>query len=383
MNKKLLVVVVLTGMVVLLVRCSKNNVLPNTTTLTAATLPQTVICPLDNLQSPPKIALGRALFWDPVLSGGKDVACASCHHASMGYTDNLDLAIGSNGVGLGTARHFASPNDIAFTKRNTPTIVNTAFNGMDENGLYDPLTAGMFFDLRVSSLETQSLQPIQTLEEMMGHKFTSATALDSVVNRLKSIPEYVSLFNNAFGGNSINAVNIGKAIASFERTLVANNSPYDRYLSGDKSAMTTQQIQGLAAFQNDGCSRCHNGPMLSDYKLHILSVPDNNKLPTDAGANGTYAFRTPSLRNLSLTAPYMHSGVFTTIDQVMDFYDQVGNSRSQNSHVPNNQLDVNLRGVNNDTKAAIIQFLQALNDTNFDKSVPATVPSKLKVGGNL
>lgn len=101
-------------------------------------------------------------------------------------------------------------------------------------------------------------------------------------------------------------------------------------------------MQGMQAFANNGCNKCHSGPKFSDYSLHILSVPDNAKLPTDAGANNTYAFRTPSLRNLSLTAPYMHSGVFNSLDQVLNFYNQIGGHRSQNGHVSNNRIDGNI-----------------------------------------
>src|SRR5207244_2364614 len=133
---------------------------------------------------------------------------------------NLDLAIGSNGIGMGVSRHFASPNNIPFAKRNTPTIVNTAFNGMDINGNCDPATAPMFFDSRVNSLEVQSLQPMKTFEEMAGHQFLTATALDSIVNRIKATPEYVQLFTDAFGSNAVTVTNLGKAIASFERTII-------------------------------------------------------------------------------------------------------------------------------------------------------------------
>ncbi len=127
----------------------------------------------------------------------------------------------------------------------------------------------------------------------------------------------------------------------------------------------------------------HSGPMFSDYALHVLSVPDNPKLPTDAGATGTYAFRTPSLRNLSLTAPYMHSGVLNSLNAVLDFYERVGDRRTQNTHVNNSQLDGNLQRINDRDKGAIIQFLTALNDGSFDKSIPTAVPSGLHPGGNL
>src|ERR1700712_1737714 len=175
MTRQIIVISCLILLVALLANCSKNDLTtPNTSTLKA--LPVSVTSPADNPQSIEKINLGRALFWDPILSGGRDVACASCHHSSLGYTDNLALAIGSNGIGLGTNRHFNINNTISFSKRNTPTIMNVAFNGIDQNNICDPATAMMFFDIRVRSLEVQSLQPIKTLEEMMGPNFTTATA---------------------------------------------------------------------------------------------------------------------------------------------------------------------------------------------------------------
>src|SRR5437868_2247024 len=128
MRKKIITLLVFSTLVLVLVNCTKGGLLAGLNGFTA--LPSQVPSPAANPQTPEKIALGRLLFWDPILSGNKDVACASCHHASLHYTDNLDLAIGSNGVGLGAQRHFSSPNDIAFTKRNTPTIVNVAFNGI-------------------------------------------------------------------------------------------------------------------------------------------------------------------------------------------------------------------------------------------------------------
>ena len=123
--------------------------------------------------------------------------------------------------------------------------------------------------------------------------------------------------------------------------------------------------------------------MFSDYALHVLSVPDNAKLPSDAGAAGSYAFRTPSLRNLALTAPYMHSGVFSSLDQVLNFYDQIGDGRSQNRNVAASRLDGNLQRLNNGDRNAIIQFLNALNDGSFDKSISASVPSGLRPAGNI
>lgn len=381
MKKKTWLIGGLVATVVVLVNCSKNDLAASAS---LSPLPLSVTAPADNPQTAQKIALGKLLFWDPILSGRKDVACATCHHPSLGYADARDLSIGVNGQGLGTARRFLSPNAIPFVKRNSLSIINTAFNSISADGVCTPSTAAMFFDNRTHSLELQSLEPIKTLEEMRGTAIAAASILDSVVLRLKAIPEYVQLFSDAFQTtDAVNIQNMGKAIASFERSIVSNHSPFDEYMRGNKSAMTSAQIQGMNAFAASGCVKCHSGPMFSDYSLHVLSVPDNPKLPTDAGANGIYAFRTPSLRNLSLTGPYMHSGVFTSLDAVLNFYDQIGEGHSQNAHVGNNQLDGNLQRINRNDVNNIIQFLSALNDASFDKTIPATVPSSLHPGGNV
>ncbi len=382
MRRRMWIIIGVMLMLIVLVNCSRNDINAVDTRLTS--LPLSAQSPIDNAPNQQKILLGKMLFWDPLLSGNKDVACASCHHPSFGFSDGLDLSIGVNGQGLGTARHFSSPNTIPFAKRNAISIVNSAFNGISAFGTYDPVTAPMFFDNRVQSLELQSLEPIKAMEEMRGKSFLSADILDSIVNRLKNIPQYVQLFNDAFRTqNAISSQNLGKAIASYERTILSNHSAYDEYIRGNKTAMTSGQIQGMNDFVSNGCVSCHSGPMFSDYKLHLLSVPDNAKESTDAGANGSYAFRTPSLRNLSLTAPYMHSGVFRSLDAVLNFYEQVGNRRSQNPHVSSAQLDNNLRRIGDRDKQLIIQFLNALNDPNFDNTIPASVPSGLHPGGNL
>ena len=368
----------------LVVACQKQTETPaGGNTLTA--LPLAATAPASNPTSAAKIDLGRALFWDPVLSGGRDVSCASCHHPATGYADALDLAVGENGKGLGTARHFQLPNTIPFGKRNTPTVLNAAFNGLAADGTTDPTLATMFWDSRAQSLETQSLMPIATMEEMRGRQYTEAAALDSVVARLRAIPAYAPLFATAFGGSTpITADNLGRAIACFERTLVATDAPFDKYMRGDNSALTTEQVQGMNSFVASGCAACHSGPMLSDYQLHVLGVADNGKnAVSDAGANGSYAFRTPSLRNVALTAPYMHSGTIANLQGVLDFYDPGrGQAQSANSHVSTGQRDPLFPGqVNN--KAAIIAFLNSLTATTYDRTAPSTVPSGLPVGGNI
>ena len=349
-------------------------------------LPKTVTAPPDNQPSPAKVALGRLLFWDPILSGSKDVACATCHHPESGYAENLDISIGVNGVGLGAARQFAFPNSIPFVKRNSQTILNSAFNGIDSQGRYNPSTAPMFWDVRAKGMEAQALLPIQTFEEMRGHAYSEESAVDTVVSRLRAVPEYRLLFTRAFGGTpAISAENLGKALAAFQRTLLANHSPFDRYMRGDLGAMTSAQIQGMRQFDRTGCANCHSGPMFSDYQLHVLGVPDNRKLPeSDQGANQTYAFRTASLRNLAYTPPYMHSGAFRDLDDVLDFYDDV-RRRPRNRNVSRNQLDPLLRRLRDvdDSEEEIIEFLSALNDDSFDKTIPSRVPSGLPPGGRI
>ena len=368
------------------IACQKNESLkPSSSTLLTGFASELTSARTDNAQSVEIIALGKALFWDPILSGKKDIACATCHHPANGYADNLDLSIGVNAVGLGANRHFLSPNTFAFVKRNSQTILNTAFNGMDSNGNFNPATAPMFWDSRVKSLESQSLEPIKTLEEMRGNVYSEAAALDSVIARLKKIPAYQQLFQNAFGkANAINTTNMGIAIASFETTLIANNAPFDRYKRGETTAMTAQQIQGMNDFQRVGCANCHSGNMFSDFQLHVLSVPDNAKNATSDKGNGTYAFRTASLRNLRLTAPYMHSGVFRTLDDVVRFYGRIAGGNSQNRNVNVRNIDPRIRNVRiGNNQAALVAFINALTDDNFDKTIPTSVPSRLSVGGNI
>jgi cytochrome c peroxidase len=292
---------------------------------TLSALPSTPQAPKDNPTTPAKVALGRLLFWDPLLSGPQDVACASCHHPQNGYAEDRDLSLGVTAIGLGSKRRQAPGSSIPIVKRNSPTVVNIAFSGSDESGRYDPATAPMFWDLRVKSLEKQALEPLKANEEMRGDTYKEDEAVASVVAKLQANAEYRSLFAGAFGGaQPVNAENLGRAIAAFERTLLANNSPFDRYMRGDRSAMTEEQVSGMQRFERVGCIKCHNGPMFSDYKLHVMGVPDNPALPaSDDGAEKTYAFRTASLRNLAFTAPYEHNGMFRTLSNVVGFYEDV------------------------------------------------------------
>src|SRR5437764_14526753 len=148
---------------------------------TLSALPSTPQAPKDNPTTPAKVALGRLLFWDPLLSGPQDVACASCHHPQNGYAEDRDLSLGVTGIGLGKSRRQAPGSSIPIVKRNSPTVLNIAFSGSDQSGSYDPVTAPMFWDMRVKSPELQALEPLKANEEMRGDNYKEDEAIASEV----------------------------------------------------------------------------------------------------------------------------------------------------------------------------------------------------------
>ena len=363
------------------------------------------------------VRLGRLLFWDPILSGNNDTACATCHHPDFAYADGRDLSRGTGSVGLGPKRVEVSKGQVPVVKRNSPTILNVVFNGVDDDDDDDDdgrrgrrqfdgtppqavnqARAPMFWDSRVRSLETQALEPIKALEEMRGHAYPEAAAVDTVVARISKVPEYVALFQEAFGpGTDVDGPRIGEAIAAFERSLVAMNSPVDRFRAGDFDALTAQQRRGLETFDEVGCDRCHDGPMFSDFDHHAEGVAEHPLLAQPDAGVGRFRFRTPSLRNVALTAPYMHNGMLATLQDVLRFYN---NGRSENPNVSNEgdrdgrdrgrngngvaRVSGQFRRVDNMSDgemADIIAFLKALTDKNFDRTIPARVPSGLPPGG--
>jgi len=350
-------------------------------------LPEKIKYPANNPSTSEKIHLGRLLFFDPILSGNKDVACATCHHPSNGYAEFRDLSIGVNGKGFGSKRVFRQPNAIPFVKRNAHTILNTAFNGINTNNQYSPTDAPMFWDVRSHSLEEQALEPIKAFEEMRGEQYTEAEILDVVINRLKAIPTYQTLFAAAFGGDApINTTHVGQAIAAFERTLVTNNSRFDQYMRGDESAISLSEKEGYALFKEVGCANCHNGPMFSDYKVHVIGVPENDKLPeADSGFEAGFGFRTPTLRNLRFTAPYMHNGSLPNLKRVLEFYQDIAMGKERNEAIPPTHFDPLIKDLKLSVKdmAPIISFFNTLNDSNFDQTEPDSVPSGLAVGGDI
>jgi len=301
--------------------------------------------PAANPTSVGKVALGRLLFWDPILSGDRTVACATCHDPELAYTDGMATPIG--------------------VTRNSMTILDTAWNGLiTDHPPPRAEDAPMFWDNRTHSLELQARGPLTAVNEMMGTSFTAETIFPELVTRLSEIPEYATQFSAVFGASGISEANILAAIAAFERTLTAPETSYDRFVNGDPTALTAQQQRGLSIFKENGCVNCHSGPMFSDFELHDLGVPG------DVGTR----FRTASLRGVTLTAPYMHNGVFPSFREVFGFYAQAA-QRSP---------DPKLRGVRPpapEQAPDMIAFLRALGDGDFDRTIPTTVPSGLMPGG--
>ncbi len=328
---------------------------------------------------PSKVELGRLLFWDPILSGDQDIACASCHLPEFGYGDGIARSIGVGGVGAGPARVVGHTGTVP---RNAPTVLNTAWNGITELGFFDPELAPMFWDVRTQSLAQQALEPIRSQQEMRGENFTIEEMEIEVLNRLNANSDYQSRFLSAYGSEEITLTLLGSALADFQTTLVANNAPFDRWMRGDTNAMSAAQIQGMEEFVDTGCADCHSGPLFSDFETHVLGVPEAAGLDTPDNGDGNFGFRTPSLRQLAFTAPYFHGGQESSLNDVIDFYDNPG--QSENPNVPTNTLDPvfrNLPNINGQRANRIEQFLNALSDAQFDRTRPESVPSGLPVGG--
>lgn len=344
-----------------------------------APLPRQIAAPADNPSTPEKIALGRLLFWDPILSGAGDIACATCHHPDFGYTDGRDLPLGTGAQGIGPKRSMRGPHTPV--KRNSPTILNVGFNGLvDAAGSFEPSEAPMFWDSRVRGLEAQALAPIESVEEMRGNQIADGSGVAAAVSRVAAVRQYQVLFQRAFGdADAVTARNMSRAIAAFERSLVTADSRFDRYLRGDRSALKATEVHGMMLFDAQGCTGCHKGPMLSDYQLHVIGTPDHPAIEGgDRGAGGRFAFRTPSLRNLAHTAPYFHSGRFEHLDTAVGVYRRfpIAGSPVGRDRLDPLVLQVNLESGLYD----IAEFLGTLNGT-FDRSIPSRVPSGLPPGG--
>lgn len=362
--------------------------------------------PSEGRPSAARIALGKMLFFDPILSGEKDVACATCHHPSFGFADGRAFSVGAGGEGLGPARLATGSRltglPIGLEPRNSPTVLNAALNA-DAAGV--PSDSGLqFWDGRALGLEEQARRPLESRAEMAGDAYAPEAARDSIVARLRAIPEYVRLFREAFpseAGSADDATVVsmdtyGRAVAAYERELVTRESAFDAYAGGDDRALDERQKRGLELFFTKArCAFCHAGPMFSDYQFRVLGVPQTGEgkdvIPGDdtgreehtLESRDRYAFRTPTLRNVELTAPYMHDGVFTTLEEAVRFYND--GARPRHPEVPDADVDEAARdplGLSDEEMGALVAFLRGLTDPGrgLDPAlltVPEAVPSGL------
>ncbi len=296
--------------------------------------------PGDNPYSEARAELGKILFFDSRVSGNA-ISCASCHEPSHAFSGSVAFSTGANGK---------------VEDRHTPTIINRAWG------------KSQLWDGRLPTLEAQILNAITNPKEM-------GTTTERVVQTLCGIKGYAPLFTSAFGDGTITFERVAQAIATFERTIVSGNSAYDRYLAGDKSALTKHQKAGLDFFNHKGeCAECHSGPNLTTEKFANTGIGTDRATP-DPGRqavtnrHGDYGkFKVPTLRDVARRGPYMHDGRFRTLAEVLDFYAKGG--------VPNPQLDTRLTPfyMDEQTKQDLLAFLDSLNGEGWEKISPSVFP---------
>ncbi len=292
--------------------------------------------PDDNPVTDAKVALGKVLFFDKRLSRDSTVSCSTCHDPAKGWTDQAPVSTGIRGR-KGT--------------RSAPTVLNAAY------------METLFWDGRAKSLEEQAKGPIENPVEM-GFTLPEAAA------RLAGIKGYAPLFKAAFGDGSVDIDRVAMAIASFERTVLTGNSPYDRWRAGDKTAMSPAAVAGYRLF-NDAkranCVACHSGFNFSDSDFHDTGIgadePGRGAITHQGKDMG--AFKTPTLRNLKYTGPYMHDGSRKTLVEAIDLYDGGG--------VPNPNLDARIKPLHltEIEEGDLAYFLDALNGDPVQIAPPA------------
>jgi len=284
----------------------------------------------ENPLTPEKVALGKRLFFDPILSRDRSLACVFCHDPGRAYTDGRAVAIGVFGR-AGT--------------RSAPTLINRGYG------------ASFFWDGRMPTLEQQVLQPIQDPKEM-------DLTLDEALARLKDHRTYPGLFQAAFGAE-VSVEGLSRALASYLRTILSGDAPVDRYAAGDREALSAQAVQGLEIFRGKGnCTACHAGPTYTDERFHNTGVAwrdgrlsDPGRFAVSGKVEESGAFKTPTLREIAWTAPYMHDGSLATLEAVVDFYDDGGR--------PNPHIDPEIHPLHlaADEKQALVALLKALSGT--------------------
>jgi cytochrome c peroxidase len=285
--------------------------------------------PSDNTWSKDKEVLGKMLYFDPRLSGSNWISCATCHNPGLGWSDGLPRTIGDGQKELG---------------RHSPTIINSGYFEVQ------------MWDGRKKSLEDQAKGPIAASVEMNQD-------YDELIRELKALPGYVSRFDKVFGKNALTIDNIAKAIATFERSVISKNAPYDKYWAGDKSAMSSSAVNGMNVFFGKAkCSICHNGPVFTDSGFHNIGVKPAGPLKVDLGRYNESkddfdkgAFKTPGLRDITKSAPYMHNGTEASLQDVIEFYDRGGDSKENVSPF------ITPLGLSKQEKKDLLEFMKALD----------------------
>jgi cytochrome c peroxidase len=314
-----------------------------------------------NPQTPEKVELGKMLFFDRRLSGDGTMSCATCHIPEMGFSDGQAISLS-----YPTTKNW----------RNSPTLINVAFSKF------------LFHDGRVETLEDQALFPMMSSFEMNQN-------LDFVEEEIRSVPEYLEIFMKVFGTEDITRERMAMAMAAFERTLISRNAPIDSYLTGDKNALSPSAQKGLGIFMGKGkCADCHFGVNLIDNKFHALNVPERPDFQTDPRVAATRrfvaklnhyenfrtldqdpgrflitkdkkdwrAFKTPTLRDISKTGPYMHNGIFESLEEVIVFFNQGGG---------HNNTAIKPLGLNAEEKKDLKIFLvEALSGDDIQLTYP-------------
>ena len=300
-------------------------------------LPTVVPIPSSNLNYTAKIELGKQLYFDGRLSKNNAISCAFCHNPGTGFADPRQTSIGVGG-GVGG--------------RQSPTVYNTGLNHVQ------------FWDGRARSLEEQAIGPIHNPVEM-------AETHEHVVAKLGKIKGYQQQFRAVFG-TDVNLQGIAEAIAAYERTVLSTNSAFDKYVLGDQKAMDDAAVRGMALFRGKArCILCHNGPNFTDNQFHNLGVPQVGPMKEDLGRfvvsraeKDRGAFKTPTLRSITETAPYMHDGAFRTLEEVVEFMDQGGGSN------PNLSPLVKPLNLTAEEKSDLVAFLKALAGEPIPFSMP-------------
>lgn len=385
---------------------------------------------------PELVELGRMLAFDPELSGNRDIACMTCHSPHHGTGDGLRLSIGTGGSGLGPSRQVAGGVTIG---RNSPALFNLHASqplfldgrvALGDDGYHTParetLTDEMTATFEFGALSALPLFPVLARDEMRGFGGNELAALpsddprsiwDALMDRLRAIPGYVRLFESAYPGIAMEDMTFAHAANAIAGFLVSDlsfiGSPWDAFLAGDLGALTLAQLDGADRFLELACSECHSGPALTDGEFHNVALAqvgpglgdgpdgrdDYGRFRVTGDPDQRYAFRTPALRNVELTAPYGHAGQFADLsDFVAHYGDSADKLRGYGGELPaglaplDNEdailatRDPLLDGVelSPETVAQLTEFMRALTDPaarELSSLVPRAVPSGLPVAG--